>query len=394
VIGGLFSKNSTGQRFERSLVPALVAGVFIALATASLYKLHITSSSWYQALSGGGVLGLGSFLLAMLVFNGIVGRVNREGRQGPLAAKSLNFLGSLLLKMEYLRNGVVVGLIYGVAFWLDNLLSPQPAFPLFGGPAFGLVLGISTTILGVIFGDRENTVQPVEVLVWSWSNFRRGLANLKYLYYGVLLGAISGLMCGLVAALKTKPSAILPQGLVYGWSDLVSVGVSSWLFLALLQGVSGAVLDEHLRIVPNQGIRLSARNGLFMGITGVCVGGAFTFLAVLLRKILFNSSFVITTDYVREGLICALIVGLAGGLIAGLLNGWLAYIRHIVLRILLSLARVIPSNYPSFLDEATARILLRKVGGSYIFIHRLLLTYFAQVENPVSSQSIRRSQSK
>jgi hypothetical protein len=34
----------------------------------------------------------------------------------------------------------------------------------------------------------------------------------------------------------------------------------------------------------------------------------------------------------------------------------------------------------AFLDEAAERLLLRKVGGGYIFVHRLLLEYFASLE--------------
>jgi len=34
-------------------------------------------------------------------------------------------------------------------------------------------------------------------------------------------------------------------------------------------------------------------------------------------------------------------------------------------------------DYAKFLDYAAERILLRKVGGGYIFIHRMLLEYFA-----------------
>src|SRR5689334_203677 len=39
-----------------------------------------------------------------------------------------------------------------------------------------------------------------------------------------------------------------------------------------------------------------------------------------------------------------------------------------------------PWNYPRFLDYAAEQILLRKVGGGYIFIHRFLLEYFANLE--------------
>jgi hypothetical protein len=39
-----------------------------------------------------------------------------------------------------------------------------------------------------------------------------------------------------------------------------------------------------------------------------------------------------------------------------------------------------PLNYIRFLDYAAERILLRKVGGGYIFVHRMLLDYFASLE--------------
>ncbi|MCK4811544.1 MAG: hypothetical protein KAS74_04670 [Methanosarcinales archaeon] len=39
-----------------------------------------------------------------------------------------------------------------------------------------------------------------------------------------------------------------------------------------------------------------------------------------------------------------------------------------------------PLNYVRFLDYAAGCIFLRKVGGGYIFVHRLLLEYFASLE--------------
>ncbi|MDJ0592593.1 MAG: hypothetical protein QNJ72_21810 [Pleurocapsa sp. MO_226.B13] len=39
-----------------------------------------------------------------------------------------------------------------------------------------------------------------------------------------------------------------------------------------------------------------------------------------------------------------------------------------------------PWNYARFLDYAAERIFLRKVGGGYIFIHRMLLEHFARME--------------
>jgi len=40
-----------------------------------------------------------------------------------------------------------------------------------------------------------------------------------------------------------------------------------------------------------------------------------------------------------------------------------------------------PWRYARFLDDATDRIFLRKVGRGYIFVHRLLLEYFAALKN-------------
>jgi len=51
-----------------------------------------------------------------------------------------------------------------------------------------------------------------------------------------------------------------------------------------------------------------------------------------------------------------------------------------VIRLLLWRAGSIPWNYPGFLDFAAQCILLRKVGGSYLFVHRLLLEYFASLD--------------
>jgi len=63
-------------------------------------------------------------------------------------------------------------------------------------------------------------------------------------------------------------------------------------------------------------------------------------------------------------------------LIIMLRNGGLACIQHIVLRLSLRRLKFIPRNYPLFLDYSAGRILLRKVGGGYIFLHRLVLDYF------------------
>jgi hypothetical protein len=54
-------------------------------------------------------------------------------------------------------------------------------------------------------------------------------------------------------------------------------------------------------------------------------------------------------------------------------------IKHFLLRLLLWANGDMPWNYARFLDYTAERVLLRKVGGGYIFMHRLLQTYFANL---------------
>jgi predicted NACHT family NTPase len=67
--------------------------------------------------------------------------------------------------------------------------------------------------------------------------------------------------------------------------------------------------------------------------------------------------------------------------ISALRLGGFACLQHLALRFALWRSGALAWNIAAFLDEAADRILLRKVGGGYIFIHRLLLEYFAGLED-------------
>ena len=67
----------------------------------------------------------------------------------------------------------------------------------------------------------------------------------------------------------------------------------------------------------------------------------------------------------------AIVPGMAFGSLAGLLPG-AAVIQHFVLRFVLSGSGAVPLRYARFLNFATQRRLLQRVGGRYRFIHVLL----------------------
>jgi hypothetical protein len=79
------------------------------------------------------------------------------------------------------------------------------------------------------------------------------------------------------------------------------------------------------------------------------------------------------------GLNVGLAVGLTCGLSIGLHRGGAVVIKHYALRLILWLSGCTPFNFVKFLDHCAKLILLKKVGGGYIFIHRMLLEYFADL---------------
>jgi len=202
----------------------------------------------------------------------------------------------------------------------------------------------------------------------------------------VLIGLSFGLNYGLGEnGGGADPSFGLSLGLGFG----LSLGLGYWLLFGFLQGVSGVTIEDQRRAVPNQGIRRSALNGLVFGfVSTVVVGlvvGLSDVLQAYLNGLLGYGSSIVLSYWLRVVLIADLpvgvLAGLSAGLLVGLLNGGLASFRHYILRFLLWRSRSVPWHYPRFLDYAAERILLRKVGGGYIFVHRLLLEYFGSLDS-------------
>jgi hypothetical protein len=66
-------------------------------------------------------------------------------------------------------------------------------------------------------------------------------------------------------------------------------------------------------------------------------------------------------------------------LISALSLGGYACLSHFALRIVLDRNGSLPLRLVPFLDYCAERIFLRKVGGGYIFVHRLLMEHFASL---------------
>src|SRR5439155_1022638 len=79
-------------------------------------------------------------------------------------------------------------------------------------------------------------------------------------------------------------------------------------------------------------------------------------------------------------------LGLAGGLIFGWTFGGSACIQHFALRWILKQDGSLPWHYVRFLEEATERALLQRIGGGYSFIPPLQ-DYFASLGTEISANA-------
>jgi hypothetical protein len=196
-------------------------------------------------------------------------------------------------------------------------------------------------------------------------------------------GLLTGLLVGLSIGLTYGPSIGLSRELIAVLSSGLSIGLSYWFLSGLFQGVASETIEDQQRVVPNQGIHRSAKNGLVLGLVSAVIVGLSFVLSVVLNAILIvglnaglNYYMIarlsrmlgsILSGVLIIGLRDGLGVGLSAGLLFGLLRGGWTCLRHYVLRFLLWRTGAMPWNYSRFLDYAAEHILLRKVGGGYMW---------------------------
>jgi DNA polymerase III delta prime subunit len=287
------------------------------------------------------------------------------------------------------RRIVAVGpiwLVFGLVGGLVGGLSGGLVAGLVDGLVFGLVAGLVGVLIVVLRGllsDEWNRITPAETLRWSWRKAQWPAAS--GLYGGLVGGLLSGppqnelagwLFVGLSLVLFFGVIVGLTAGRLGGLFVGVVVGLvggsSGGLVLGLVAGLVGGLSVDPIitRTIPNEGIRRSLRNALISFLfVGLAVGLLFSWL--------------------DSGLHFGLVVGLVVGLPFGLKNGGLAYLAHYTLRILLWRNDYAPWNYIRFLDYAAERVFLRRVGGGYIFTHRLLMEYFATLQPTDQARQIK-----
>lgn len=141
--------------------------------------------------------------------------------------------------------------------------------------------------------------------------------------------------------------------------------VFSFFLVGLLAGaIPGKEAKLDLKKLPNQGIWRTRNYSILWLVIGGLVSGIFT--------IRMDGFEVIRSTGI------ALTVALLASLIGGGYSG-LVCIQHSILRFILYQQKYIPWNYARFLNYATERTLLQRVGGRYRFWHDFLREHFGEM---------------
>ena len=377
MLGGIWSesvaergkKQANDHVWRKQLVTRLVVSACIGLIHGLSLALHLrffahpTPDQWQTgALSYGVAIGLGILLLQYLF--------TASFRPNWFSRNSVPQLWQRFVDFFYTVQGPHVLLVV-VIIGLGNALTLERFYRPSAGLRIGLSYGLVYALISLTLRAQVADIHLTDRIRWTWKSLLRGLFNARHLRISLWLISIGTIFGGLA------------YGLSIGLS-MMSIGLSYWGLLGLFQGIAQEQIENQDRRIANQGIRRSLRNSVMMGlIGGTIIGliGVLNYGLVLgLNHVLSSGLKIELISGLNPVLSYGLQLGICGALLICLLTGGLAVQRHYTIRLLLSRSHTFPWNAPQFLDDATARFLLRRVGGGYSFSHRLLLDHFADTE--------------
>jgi DNA-binding XRE family transcriptional regulator/GTPase SAR1 family protein len=300
-------------------------------------------------------------------FNGILFGVladNQEKEEAPASSNRQPYASIRRKMIAILGNRAIYGILNGL---FDGIF-----VGLIVGPVSGWICGLFSCLFCAALGKLDAEIKCAEYLKWSGSSM---LYNAhKFLAGGLLVGLLYGLVTGrdyLFTPAKLFPALLLGLG----------IGLLVGLVMSIRGGFTYNIPDTDKILKPNQGILQSVRNSLFFGTFfgtafGILFGLIYGPVLFLILGQEYRSSFPANSG---------LVYGISDGLIVAaffwLVSGGVACIQHGLLRLLLWIHGSIPWNYAHFLDRAVDLALLQKLGGGYIFFHRLLQEYFSTLDD-------------
>jgi hypothetical protein len=254
------------------------------------------------------------------------------------------------------------------------------------GIFFGLQLGLSYILIHLILEAQTGDVHLTERLRWTLRSLRRGLFNAKHLRLSGWLTCISIIFIGLSDALIYDQSYLFSDAIWSTFRNGLNYGLSYWFVLGLLHGIAQEHIEDQDRHILNQGIRSSLHNGVTMGAISIAMITITAILIFLPGQLMNHPHLYQFLFGLLYSCFSALSISPYVGLLACMTTGGLTVWRHCTIRFLLWHSQTFPMRAPHFLDDSVARFLLRRVGGGYIFSHRLLLDYLADTTERSTEQ--------
>jgi hypothetical protein len=280
---------------------------------------------------------------------------------------------------------IMGGMLYGAGLTLPWVFSGSFFKSLLIYIAVGLL--IATSYAAGVLGPQGWQIALITLITFGYSFTITSLAHARWMRR---MGTRYGRIVPIEKLRFSLASISWPHVVAFGMVYTLAVPVLSFVFfrdvviltgirvlLAAIIGIIAPILvngsldgfvgDElEMRLQPNSGMFATFHNMLRF------------VLQVIVSLSLFSMAFLALGLSVPVAIGFWVAYSLMFSSDTVLSHGGTPLIQHLILRFWLWRHGSAPIQYARFLDYAASLILLRKVGGGYIFIHRYLLEYFAR----------------
>ena len=256
-----------------------------------------------------------------------------------------------------------IGITICLPVLIISMVSPNPfnkimtIFGLFGGFLIGGT---------VFFNKKPKNIKMVEMVFLDWNVIGKGLS----------IGSVPSIIIWIAIEIVVN---------AFGWNNvwlgnpvsrfisLLSFGVFFGMVIGPISGFNNKSISQ--ATIPGQRVILSAKNSIVFSLAygigmslpiGVSLG---SFVGAVFGK--------------NIGILLFLFWGVwllpLFSSLGFLVFGGMSILEHYTLRFILAYNNLLPWKLVPFLDHCVDLIFLRRVGGGYIFVHRLLMEYFAEM---------------
>ena len=290
---------------------------------------------------------------------------------------SVSDLGMVVGLLVAILNGLFFG---GVAVFISGMKS-EDISKIFGKIFEKLGDEDSEMIWDNSGADLRIKLYLIDSVTWDWQQAKKWVGFC--LIIGSIFGLISGLVNGTVLWLFSMRSIGVGVSFVFGLAMGICYGWIYGMVGILISGLKVRQVDRVTR--PGEKLLFFFRNFVFVGL-GFGLTGMISFQLLNSLKNWLVSTFMvgaplgIWSSWIINGSTGELLIWLSLGVVFGLIFGGYTLLQHYILRLILALYHLLPLRLIPFLDHCVDLIFLRRVGGGYIFVHRLLMEHFAEMD--------------